>query len=299
MVHQERRAAAQPVKRGFLQSSGLLLLLFWFTSVYSQNENSIFLTGGMLSDQSLSSSVSTVFVEPGEPIIGTVSLLANNAHSRPSVVVPFGYTWTWGERESAIVTVQNDIVPGATNFNVPINLTAPSTTGTYYIIFGLRGEFTMRQVLSATNWTVGSGTWHDGNDYHDLTDNDLLLSKTLGYVPGWPYLFSGGYSDTSIAVMPLKIVVTEEAFLLDSIQPNKAGDTGSVTSILAGLGFSEGATVRLVKAGEEDIIGDAVNVESNTTITTTFNLNGMARGLWDSARESRWNDFHSERWLYH
>jgi len=67
-----------------------------------------------------------------------------------------------------------------------------------------------------------------------------------------------------------------------SIRPDKGGDTGPVSVHINGKGFAQGATVKLVKTGEADIAGDLVKVgEDNTTLETTFDLTGKARGLWD------------------
>lgn len=74
----------------------------------------------------------------------------------------------------------------------------------------------------------------------------------------------------------------KKEFALVGILPNKGGDTGPVSAIIHGSGFVEGATVKLVKAGQPDIVGDPVSVaENGQTITTTFDLTGKARGPWD------------------
>jgi len=67
-----------------------------------------------------------------------------------------------------------------------------------------------------------------------------------------------------------------------TIRPNKGGDTGSVSVNINGNEFVEGATVKFVKIGETDIIGNPVTVgENGTTIAVTFDLTGKARGAWD------------------
>ncbi len=66
------------------------------------------------------------------------------------------------------------------------------------------------------------------------------------------------------------------------ISPSAGGDTGSVTVQITGSGFSAGATVKLVQAGYPDIVGNPVQVAGDgKTITTTFDLAGKARGLYD------------------
>ncbi len=67
-----------------------------------------------------------------------------------------------------------------------------------------------------------------------------------------------------------------------SITPN-SGETNATVDItdLAGTGFLSGATVKLEKAGETDIIATNVTVVSSTQITCTFVLTGAASGAWD------------------
>jgi hypothetical protein len=66
----------------------------------------------------------------------------------------------------------------------------------------------INQVMSATNWAVGSVTWNDGNDYHDMDDTDISSAHSNGYVQDWKYLFKDGYSSLDVSVMPIKVVVS-------------------------------------------------------------------------------------------
>ncbi len=164
-------------------------------------------TGGNLAGQPLSDSAWSVSVLPGAEISGNIQVSNFNAH-RSGAVVPFGYTWTWGARENSIVTVDTWISTGSSNYNVPINLTAPEETGAYYILFGHRGEFNLGQVFSATNWQTRSLTWNDGNDYHDMDEATLQFAHDNGYVEDWSYLFPTGYHDVNLAVLPIRVNVS-------------------------------------------------------------------------------------------
>lgn len=170
------------------------------------NPSTAFLIGGTLAGQPLSESNWTISVEPNAPIHGKVVCRLFNQHDIKAVV-PFGYTWTWGEREHAIVTVNKWIQPGVSEWDAVINLTAPATPGTYYIIFAHRGEYNMSQIFSATNWVVGSVRWHDGNDFHDMDAATLEFAHEHGYVEEWPYLFDSGILHARIATLPIKVVV--------------------------------------------------------------------------------------------
>ena len=57
--------------------------------------------------------------------------------------------------------------------------------------------------------------------------------------------------------------------------------------LFTGAGFAEGATVKLIRLGEADIVGNPVTVsEDGRLITTTFVLTGVARGPWDVVVEN-------------
>ena len=71
-------------------------------------------------------------------------------------------------------------------------------------------------------------------------------------------------------------------FSLAKALPNTGGNTGSLSVVVSGQGFAEGATVRLTRAGQADIIGNPVQVDvAGSAIATTFDLTGRAIGLWD------------------
>ncbi|MET0647110.1 MAG: hypothetical protein ABW208_10850 [Pyrinomonadaceae bacterium] len=65
------------------------------------------------------------------------------------------------------------------------------------------------------------------------------------------------------------------------IAPARGGDAAAVTRQLTGQGFMPGATARLTRAGQPDIVGTSPNITNDgTTLTATFDLAGKARGLW-------------------
>jgi hypothetical protein len=105
-----------------------------------------------------------------------------------------------------MVTLSGNISQSASDWNVPIDLTAPEAVGTYYILFGLRGEFTMEQVFSGTNWTYGSVVWNNGNDFHDMSADELAYAHENGNVP-WTLLLPEGYIPSEPEVMPIQVNV--------------------------------------------------------------------------------------------
>ncbi len=66
------------------------------------------------------------------------------------------------------------------------------------------------------------------------------------------------------------------------VSPSRGGDTGTVTVRITGNGFTEGASAKLRRAGNPEIMGNPVALsEDGATLIASFNLAGKARGLWD------------------
>jgi uncharacterized protein (TIGR03437 family) len=89
---------------------------------------------------------------------------------------------------------------------------------------------------------------------------------------------SGGQFDHFLT----KISFPTSALSLVGIVPDRGGDTGLVTARIYGAGLSEGATVRLVKTGQPDILGSpGLVTDFGLFLTTTFDLRGKALGVYD------------------
>ncbi|NOT54729.1 MAG: hypothetical protein HOP18_09015, partial [Deltaproteobacteria bacterium] len=78
-----------------------------------------------------------------------------------------------------------------------------------------------------------------------------------------------------------QITLPGGALTIGAITPKAGGDTGSVTVHVNGGGFLDGATVKLVRDGEFDILGNAVSVATDGfSAAARFDLTGKPRGLW-------------------
>lgn len=70
------------------------------------------------------------------------------------------------------------------------------------------------------------------------------------------------------------------AFAVTAILPDRGGDTGSITAVIHGAGFAQGATAQL--AGAADIPAASVTVGTGgLSLTAVFDLNGAPRGTYD------------------
>jgi hypothetical protein len=86
----------------------------------------------------------------------------------------------------------------------------------------------------------------------------------------------------SSALITLSGQTTSNDFALSSVEPNRGGDTGSITTTIFGQGILPGATVKLARAGQPDIPGGQTVVTADGfSVTTVFDLTGKARGGYD------------------
>jgi len=146
-----------------------------------------------------------ITVSEEENITGIIKIQAT--YNGPSNnVVPFGYTPSWGSHSSSYVTDSSDLPTGTSSRNVSIDLRAPGSAGTYYLIFASRAEMNLGWVMSQTNWTTGQMSWNDGRDISDLTESQLRKSLSNGYL-NLDLLENGVYSNTSYGVAYIKINV--------------------------------------------------------------------------------------------
>jgi hypothetical protein len=166
------------------------------------------LVGGELAGQDLGPDQWVIEVTSQQPIQGTVRIETVNPEDDPAANVPFGYTWTWGDRKTDIVPVFSDLPAGTTEHVIPIELTAPNEAGAFYLIFGHGTAVNLQQVFSATYWEDGTPIWDDDNDLLDLGEEQLEEARRYGYVEDWTFLREGEYGPEEIAVVPVKIVVT-------------------------------------------------------------------------------------------
>jgi hypothetical protein len=123
--------------------------------------------GGSLNGQSINTSNPVINVSPGENLSGTIKIQHIKVHS--SDIVPLIYTPNWGNHSTSYNGVAFTS-QGTHNFDVSINnLQAPTTPGTYLIIFASAGRYTYGQVAAM-----------DSCNCADLTKSDLPIALSEG-----------------------------------------------------------------------------------------------------------------------
>ena len=86
-------------------------------------------------------------------------------------------------------------------------MNAPTTAGTYFLIFATNAEMNLGWTMSQTNWTTGSYSWNDGKDIADLIESNLDDSLSTGYL-FLDMLEGGSYKTTKYGIAYVKIIVT-------------------------------------------------------------------------------------------
>ena len=109
---------------------------------------------------------------------------------------------------------------------------------------------------------------------------DKTIIITLQADPLKNYIISQFFK--SSATVTIKNDIVGKVLSLTNITPNSGGDQGVVQANVYGLNIEQGATVKLARSGQADIIGEGIFVQANgSSITVTFNLIGKLQGAWD------------------
>ena len=170
----------------------------------------LFLTdGGLINGTAINAQNNVITVSSGATISGTVNLTSINDR-RSADIVPVIYQPSWGNRTSSFQTINNWVGTGSQSLSTNLNLTAPSTPGTYIIYFASGAEINSAQVSSSSNWqwNGGQSVWNDGNDITDLSLTDISNSTNSGYVIIPSYSMPSGNVPIAIGMTFIKVVVT-------------------------------------------------------------------------------------------
>lgn len=98
----------------------------------------------------------------------------------------------WTDRQAGVIRLVGLPSPvrrawRTVGFTVP----APKVAGEYYIVIAMGAEDSADHLLSATNWTLGTPRWGDGNDLVELAPSLLDSLRLLGRIRHDGYLVRG------------------------------------------------------------------------------------------------------------
>ena len=140
---------------------------------------------------------------------------------------------------------------------LPADPTNTFTSGLYYSY--VCGSYEINVALESLKQSIEAET--DGGD-----------DPTLLELGSW--LFDAPARSTSTSSPPASLSVS-------SVVPGSGVNTGTAIVSVGGAGFQSGATVKLTKSGQSDIVGSGFSVSSTTLSTVSFNISGAATGDWN------------------
>jgi len=214
---------------------------------------------------SISATNKILRVSPGVTLNGIVTLSANDI-TPGGDIVPLIYTPTWGNDSNSWQLINGWIPIGQSTQPAQVSLTAPSTPGTYYIIFAFSWEKTGDQVASASNWALGDDVWGDGNDIAEFNATQIASAQVNGYaLDEWLFPEVGGTTQYIAEYIPsdaITLIVPPPApQQATAIAVETNGFIVGVTLTDAGFGYTNTPTVRFIGGGGSG--AEAVAVVSN------------------------------------
>ncbi|MCC6394326.1 MAG: hypothetical protein IT167_27265 [Bryobacterales bacterium] len=188
--------------------------------------SSLQLISGTLGGQSISPSNRTITVSPGASLAGSFLVQVNSAWAS-NAVMAMGWTPSWGSHSASYHDLGGFSTPvSGLQRTVNVNLSAPSTPGTYYITTAFRGEFTSAQVMSCTNWAVGTVYWDNGDDIADWTAATVAEANNTGRA----------YVDYRISSGTVKQYVPATSIIVVVLSNTDPGSTSTLQFISGNLG---------------------------------------------------------------
>lgn len=196
------------------------------------------ITSGNGSFAGVSDSSDTVSVAAGASISGQVNLNLNNIEPGGDVT-PLIYTPSWGNPQTSYQTI--GYLPqqtATTSQTANVSLTAPTTPGTYHIIFAFEWEMNGGQVASATGWASGHpDNWGSSNNIALLSQSQIQQGQQNGWTSD-NWLYSSGYAHQYVPLDAITVVVG-----------GGAGVPQTSNNLIINPGFEQGMTGWSVSQG--------------------------------------------------
>ncbi len=124
---------------------------------------------------------------------------------------------------------------------------------------------------------LGARVFPDSWHYSGQMDEVELFNRTLNASEVFAIYAGGAAGKCKPGATPAPTPLT-----LSSITPDRGGDQGIVSATVYGSAIQPGATLKLSRAGQADVVGQSVNVTpGGSSIQGLFNLIGRQRGTWN------------------
>jgi serine/threonine-protein kinase len=166
----------------------------------------ILLQGGQLAGQKLDPIHPRIVVSSGSQITGVIKIKVRN-NMGGNAIAPLAGTPTWGIPEQSLWRIESWVPTGLTSHDVQVNLIAPNTVGTYYIVFALAGTYNIEQIMSGTHPGWGAD-WTRGNKIAAQPSYVFRKAMTQGWVPFDWYSPEGSKRGT-MAMSAIEVIVNQ------------------------------------------------------------------------------------------
>jgi hypothetical protein len=181
-------------------------------AVIARRLGKVMITQGSGAFRDITHTSKVIRTVPKERLIGGIKLRITN-YMPPHFIVPLTEVRTWLPREvEGQGWLQIDDMRNVGEFDYPekgeikVDIEAPETDGTYFLIFAFREETESEYVASSTYWKVGTPVWNDGCDLADLSEAQISQIQKEGHAEvGWLYEYGYAASDLPADAIALKV----------------------------------------------------------------------------------------------
>lgn len=213
-------------------------------------------------------------------------LYRNNGDGTFEVLMPFtttgGYSLAWGDLnndgwvdlvfDGGLIYINNNgngIFTEAT-YNVPVQGASMPECGDF----------------NNDGWLDFVAASYSRTPYTVYGEVVYLNKAILPFTPTFTPSITATYTPTPTSTITPTITPTSTPTItippvIGGIAPNTGTNKRPVIVNISGIYFLPGATSRLTKSGEVDIVGTETEVQSSTSLTTTYDLTGKALGKWN------------------
>jgi len=166
---------------------------------------SVHIIGGTGDFAGITRTSNRISAKRGQRLRGTVKLATVN-RLPDTHVAPLVGAQSWGPHRWGYWTVNKWIRSGEGTYESNIDVTLPTDSGTYRILFAFAAELEGFYVASGTNWTLGHPEWDDGNDIADLNAGQLAQARDTGFIIN-KLRTTSGFKDITLPLDFIELVV--------------------------------------------------------------------------------------------
>jgi len=172
----------------------------------TEPHNTVTLLNGTVAGQTVAPGQYAITVAPGATIQGSFSVRIHNAMPS-SAIAPLAATPTWGTPSTSYWEVDPWLPSGDSTRTVQVNLTAPSTPGTYYVAVAMGGTYNSAQLMSGTHPGYPAD-WVNGNKVALLPASNFETAAANGWIP-FNWYTPTGPAAAELAVTAIKVTVEQ------------------------------------------------------------------------------------------